>query len=72
MSSVKNDDAKPNCKITRYGYIINKHDLTKKQLDNIKNDLTVRPYRMKQYDFGNDISFPVYHESGDFIKVLTR
>jgi superfamily II DNA or RNA helicase len=61
----------PQCigKITRYGYIIDKKELTGKQLKFIRGELLVKPFRMKQYDFGNDNMFPVYHENAEMIKI---
>lgn len=56
-------------RITRYGYIIEKKELTAEQLKKLKKELTVKPFRMKQYDFGPDNSFPVFTENGDLIKI---
>jgi len=56
-------------RLTRFGYVIDKKDLTTEQLKKIRDDLIVKPFRMKQYDFGNDNMFPVYHENADLIKI---
>jgi len=55
-------------RITRYGYIVDKKELSEKQLDEIRTDLNVKPFKMKQFDFGTE-SFPVFHENGDVIKI---
>lgn len=57
-----------NSKITRFGYVINKRDLTEAQLTKLKADLIVKPYKPGNFGkFAKDNSFPVYYESGDYI-----
>lgn len=60
-----------NKKITRFGYIINKRFLTPDQLAEAKTDLTVKPFKMGNFNKYNKIddSFPVYIENGDYISV---
>jgi superfamily II DNA or RNA helicase len=57
-------------KITRFGYIVSKASLDEKTLNEIKTDLTVKPYIMASFDkFKKDNSFPLYIENGDYISI---
>lgn len=57
-------------KITRFGYIINKKSLSELQINEIKKDLTAKPFRMGNFaKFAKDNSFPVYIENGDYISI---
>lgn len=57
-------------KITRFGYIINKKSLSDNKLDEVRQDLTVKPYKPGNFGFKKkDDSFPVYVENGDYIGV---
>lgn len=59
-----------NKKITRFGYIINKKSLSEDELDVIRKDLTVKPYKPGNFGFKKkDDSFPVYVENGDYIGI---
>ena len=50
-----------NSKLTNRGYIVNKNDLTFKQIQKIKKDLIVRPFVMKDYPQANP--YTIYLES---------
>ncbi len=57
-------------KITRFGYIISKKTINDITLNNIRNDLTVKPFRLDAYyKFSKDNCFPLYVENGDYISI---
>lgn len=58
-----------NKKITRFGYIVNKNSLDERTLGEIKQDLTVKPFRPGNFGkmIKKDESFPLYVENGDYI-----
>ncbi|AYV85033.1 MAG: putative ATP-dependent RNA helicase [Satyrvirus sp.] len=68
MSPLNNEINK---KITRFGYVLNKKSVDDKILNEIKKDLTVKPFRSG--NFGKfckkDESFPLYVENGDYIGI---
>lgn len=59
-----------NSKITRFGYIVNKGDLSEDQITKLKSDLIVKPFKPGNFGkFAKDTSFPVYYENGDYISI---
>ena len=50
-------------KLSRNGYIIKKKELTCKQIKEIKDDLTVKPFTMNDFGSGNEKKFSLYLES---------
>ena len=70
MNDNNNNNNKINKKITRFGYIIKKQSLNDDVLAKVKNDLTVKPFRMGAFNkFSKDDSFPLYLENGEYIGV---
>jgi len=60
----------PVTKITRFGYIIDKQSISETQLEKIKADLTVTPFKYGNYaKFAKNKNFPVYVENGNYIGV---
>lgn len=57
--------------ITRFGYIINKKCLSEEEINKIKKDLTIKPFKIGNYDkfSKKDNSFPIYVENGDYIGI---
>ena len=49
-------------KLSRNGYIIKKKELTCKQIKEIKDDLTVKPFTMNDFGSGNEKKFSLYLE----------
>lgn len=59
-----------NRKITRFGYIIKKKYLLESELDKIKRDLTVKPFKYGNFGkFSKDNSFSIYQENGNYIGI---
>lgn len=59
-----------NSKLTRFGYIIEKKSIDEKLLENIKNQLLVKPETFGNYGkFKKDNRFPMYLENGDYISI---
>lgn len=59
-----------NSKINSYGYIIDKNELSDSQINTLKADLTVKPFRMKSFErFSKNDAFPIYEDSSDQICV---
>ncbi|XWV26271.1 putative ATP-dependent RNA helicase [Tupanvirus soda lake] len=59
-----------NKKITRFGYIINKKSLNEEKVDEIKKELTAKPFKAGNFGkFAKDNKFPLYVENGDFIGI---
>lgn len=57
-------------KITRFGYIIKKKSLSEQELDCLKKDLTVVPFKLGNYSkFSKNNKFNLYVENGDFIGI---
>ena len=50
-------------KLSRNGYIIKKKDLSCKQIKEIKDDLTVKPFTINDFGTGNEKKFSLYLES---------
>ena len=60
----------PSSKITRFGYVIKKSDLSEEQLKEIKSELTVKPYRPGNYGkFAKNTSFKLYVENSTYIGI---
>src|SRR5579864_6432837 len=55
--------------LTRNGYGISLDKFTKEQLEQLKQDLTIKPFVIIDYDFGHDNSFPIYRISQTMIYV---
>ena len=59
-----------NSKITRFGYILNKKDISEEEIIKLKSDLIVKPYKPGNYGkFAKDNSFPSYYENGDYLSI---
>jgi superfamily II DNA or RNA helicase len=60
-----------NTSLNRFGYKINKNDLTAEELEKIRKKLTVAPEENKAYKFGKatDKSFALYKENDLYISV---
>ena len=57
-------------KITRFGYIIRKKSLDENYINQLKQELTVRPFKFGNYGkFSKDDTFSLYVENGDYIGV---
>ena len=55
----------------RDGYVLDKSKYNKEVLDSIRKDLTVEPFILKDYKFGNedDMKFNIYHENDKYISI---
>ena len=50
--------------LSKYGYVINKRDISSDEIIYIKTELRAKPLQDEKYTFdGNDLSFPVYIET---------
>jgi superfamily II DNA or RNA helicase len=49
--------------ISNRGYVIYKENITEKEIIDIRNELTVKPFVLKDYNVDSNIAFPVYLES---------
>ncbi|XWV25017.1 mg497 protein [Tupanvirus deep ocean] len=57
-------------KITRFGYIVNKKSLEEEKIDEIKKELTAKPFKAGNFGkFAKNNNFPLYVENGDFIGI---
>lgn len=57
-------------KITRFGYIINKNSVDEKTIDDIKKDLTVKPFKYGKFNkFAKNNTFPLYLDNGNYISI---
>jgi len=57
-------------KITRFGYILYKPLLTQKEIETIKSDLLITPFKMGNYGkAGKNSSFKLFVENGDYIGI---
>ena len=57
-------------KITRFGYIVNKRDISEKLLVEIKKELTMKPYKPGNYGmFAKNDHFPIYFEDENYISI---
>ena len=57
-------------KITRFGYIIDKQSLKEEEIEQIKRELTVKPFKFGNFGkFAKDNSFSVYVENGNYLGV---
>ena len=57
-------------KITRFGYVIKKKTMDEKTINQLKEDLTAKPFKMGNYGkFCKNNKFPLYIENGDYISI---
>ncbi|AGD92415.1 putative ATP-dependent RNA helicase [Megavirus lba] len=64
------NDKKIKTKITRFGYVINKKYIDDYELNKIKKDLTVTPFKLGKFNkFAKNTSFETYVENGDYIGI---
>lgn len=60
----------PNKKITRFGYIIHKKILSEEQINEVKKELTIKPFKVGNFSkFSKDNSFTLYLENDDYLGV---
>ena len=50
-------------KLTDHGYVLRKDEFSTREIQDIKQDLTVKPFVMNTFNQGNEIKFTTYLES---------
>lgn len=64
INEIQLETIRKNSYLSKYGYVINKRDLSSDEIIYIKTELRAKPLQDEKYAFdGNDPSFPVYIET---------
>ena len=62
------DEVEPETKLTRFSYVIKKSDFDEEEINNIKKELTVKPYKPGNFGkFAKDATFSLYIEHPEYL-----